>query len=73
MAQLNTRRVRWTLSGEVVEQDAYCCTPEEWTALVNDYPSLSSWAVFRFAERGLVTAVSPLVGMVTEVPAGARI
>ncbi len=59
MTQLATRRIRWTANGEVNEQDAYCCTPEEWESLVTQFPRLSTWGVFRFPDRGLVTAVSP--------------
>jgi hypothetical protein len=63
MTQLKTRRVRWIINGECFEQDAYCCSPEEWAALVKEYPALAKWAVFRFGARGVITAVSFPLGM----------
>lgn len=58
---IKTRRVRWVVGGEVVEQDAFRCTPEEWERL-RTRPSFASWGAFRFGDA--VVAVSFPVGVI---------
>lgn len=70
--QLRVRRARWIINGQVVEQDAYSCTPDEWAAIVRETPSFATWAVFRFGDQ--VTAVSfPLGVTVGSIQLGAHV
>lgn len=64
MTQVTGRRLRWKVDDEIVEQDAYCCTPVEWDALVAERPCLAKWGVFHFPALGLVTAVSFPLGVI---------